>query len=47
MILAMAGEALARNAERVGGLAALEEGGGGGGAGEEEEEVSKAERMGS
>lgn len=44
MILAMAGEALARNAERVGGLAALE---GGGGAGEEEEGVSKAERMGS
>ena len=42
MILAMAGEALARNAERVGGLAAVE----GGGAGEEEE-VYKAERMGS
>ena len=43
MILAMEGEALARNAEREGGLAAVE---GGGGAGEEEE-VSKAERMGS
>lgn len=45
MMLAMAGEALARKAEREGGLAAVE-GGGGGGAGEEDE-GSKAERMGS
>ena len=46
MMLAMAGEALARKAEREGGLAAVEGGGGGGGAGEDDE-GSKAERMGS